>query len=86
MAMLTIQNLDDALKTRLRIRAAEHGRPMEEGARRILRDALVSAPSDREGLGSRIHQTILERPVGGDLELPPRSLARRSPFADQIGE
>jgi plasmid stability protein len=84
--MLTIRNLDDALKRRLRIRAAEHGLSMEEEARRILRDALVSAPSDRKGLGSRIHQTILERSGGGDLELPPRSVPRSSPFADRIGE
>jgi plasmid stability protein len=86
MAMLTIRNLDDALKTRLRIRAAEHGRSMEEEARRILRDALVSVPRDRKGLGSRIHQSILERSGGGNLELPPRSVPRRGPFAEQIGE
>jgi plasmid stability protein len=86
MAMLTIRNLDDVLKARLRIRAAEHGLSMEEEARGILRDALVSAPSDRKGLGSRIHQRVLERSGGGDLELPPRSVPRRSPFVHQVGE
>jgi plasmid stability protein len=30
MASITIRNLDEALKRSLRIRAAEHGRPMEE--------------------------------------------------------
>ena len=30
MASITIRNLDDGLKRRLRIRAAEHGRSMEE--------------------------------------------------------
>jgi plasmid stability protein len=40
MASITIRNLDDALKTRLRVRAAERGRSMEEEARRILRDVL----------------------------------------------
>ena len=30
MASITIRNLDDDLKLRLRIRAAEHGRSMEE--------------------------------------------------------
>jgi plasmid stability protein len=29
MARITIRNLDDTLKRRLRIRAAEHGRSME---------------------------------------------------------
>jgi len=40
MASLTIRNLDDSVKRRLRIRAAQHGRSMEEEARSILRGAL----------------------------------------------
>ena len=41
MASITIRNLDDPIKKRLRIRAAHHGRSMEEEARSILRAALV---------------------------------------------
>jgi plasmid stability protein len=41
MASLTIRNIDDTLKTRLRIRAAERGHAMEEEARHILRRALL---------------------------------------------
>lgn len=37
MASITIRNLDDEVKRRLRVRAAEHGRSMEEEAREILR-------------------------------------------------
>lgn len=37
MATLTIRNLDEAIKTQLRIRAAEHGQSMEEEVRCILR-------------------------------------------------
>jgi len=37
MASITIRNLDDDVKHRLRVRAAEHGRSMEEEARDILR-------------------------------------------------
>jgi len=37
MASITIRNLEVDLKRRLRIRAAEHGRSMEEEARDILR-------------------------------------------------
>ena len=44
MATMTIRNLDDELKARLRIRAAQHGKSMEEEARSILRDALKSEP------------------------------------------
>jgi plasmid stability protein len=32
MASITIRNLDDEIKQRLRVRAAEHGRSMEEEA------------------------------------------------------
>jgi phosphopantothenoylcysteine decarboxylase/phosphopantothenate--cysteine ligase len=39
MASITIRQLDDALKRRLRLRAARHGRSMEDEARTILRDA-----------------------------------------------
>ena len=35
MASITIRNLEDDLKRRLRIRAAEHGRSMEEEARGV---------------------------------------------------
>ena len=37
MASITIRNLDDSITHRLRIRAAEHGRSIEEEARDILR-------------------------------------------------
>lgn len=44
MANLTIRSIPDRLKSRLRVRAAEHGRSMEEEARCILRDALEESP------------------------------------------
>lgn len=40
MADLSIRNLDDDVKQRLRIRAAEHGRSMEAEVREILSEAL----------------------------------------------
>jgi plasmid stability protein len=40
MASITIRNIEDRLKTQLRVRAAEHGRSMEEEARCILREVL----------------------------------------------
>ena len=53
MTSLTIRNVDDATKQRLRIRAARHGVSMEEEVRRILKEALhpAEAPS---GLGKRL--------------------------------
>lgn len=73
MASLTIRGLDEGTKTRLRVRAARHGRSMEAEARLILADALVAevdAPST--GLGSRIHARFAA--LGGlDIDLPNRS-------------
>ena len=40
MASITVRNLDDGVKTRLRVQAADNGRSMEEEARLILRDAV----------------------------------------------
>ena len=42
---LTIRNLDDTVKQRLRIRAASHGRSMEAEARVILAEAVKTLPS-----------------------------------------
>jgi phosphopantothenoylcysteine decarboxylase/phosphopantothenate--cysteine ligase len=43
MASLTVRQLDEQLKTRLRLRAARHGRSMEDEVRTILRDAAEDA-------------------------------------------
>lgn len=59
MATLTIRDLDDALKARLRVRAAHHGRSMEAEARAILRAALTG-PTPGRGLGSRIQQRFAD--------------------------
>ncbi len=40
MASITIRNIEDSVKAELRVRAARHGRSMEEEARQILRFAL----------------------------------------------
>lgn len=75
MATMTIRNLDDELKARLRIRAAQHGKSMEEEARSILRDALKSEPLSGKELVQRIREMV--QPYGGiELELPPREPMR----------
>ena len=76
MAAVTVRNLDDDVKERLRIRAAANGRSMEAEIRAILVSA-VNAPSAAEGLLS----ALLNRfgPLGGvDLDLPPRDLTPRA--------
>jgi plasmid stability protein len=65
-----IRDLDEAVKARLRVRAAHNGRSMEAEARAILGDALAE-PSAQRGLGSRIHQRFAD--IDTELELPPRA-------------
>lgn len=80
MAAMTIRNLDDDLKARLRVRAARHGRSMEEEARSILRAALANRVEDDSG--ASLYAAIRARvePFGGiDIELPPREPQRDPP-------
>src|SRR3954471_18003251 len=44
MASLTIRKLDDAVKAELRLRAARHGRSVEDEVRVILREASQNRP------------------------------------------
>ncbi|MEN9843594.1 MAG: hypothetical protein RLZZ612_1423 [Pseudomonadota bacterium] len=71
MPALTIRHLDPALKTKLRMTAAAHGRSMEEEVRTILRQALMQ-PSPTNGLGSRLHARFAA--LGGvDMPEPDRT-------------
>ncbi|MEA5417439.1 FitA-like ribbon-helix-helix domain-containing protein [Synechococcus sp. BA-132 BA5] len=74
MASLTIRNLDDATKAQLRLQAARHGHSMEEEARTILRQAVLSPPAatGSPGLGSRI-QAHFAALGGMELDLPVQS-------------
>ncbi len=76
MAAVSIRNLDDTVRERLRVRAAAHGRSMEAEMRAILVDA-VREPSDGEDLLDSLAVRFGE--LGGvDLDLPPRSTAPRA--------
>jgi plasmid stability protein len=70
MAALSIRNLDEAVKQRLLLRAARHGRSMEAEARAILTEA-VSEPADSAGLFTALLDRF-GRLGGVDLELPNR--------------
>jgi antitoxin FitA len=71
MATLTIRDVDDELRARLRVRAARHGRSMEAEVRAILHDALAK-PASGADLGRRIHQRFAA--IGGvELAPPERS-------------
>ena len=70
MASITIRNLEDEIKQRLRVRAAEHGRSMEEEARDILRRVLgEGAPPRNLAVAIRARVAPADRV---DLDLPAR--------------
>ncbi|HEY2480206.1 MAG TPA: plasmid stabilization protein [Solirubrobacterales bacterium] len=78
MSVITVRNLDDDLKTRLRVRAAQHGRSMEAEAREILRESLAEQPAG--AVGSWIHKRFAGLELD-ELEFPPRTdLARAADF------
>jgi antitoxin FitA len=63
---LTIRNLEDPLKRRLRLRAAARNRSMEEEARQILRAALQEPVAPAQDLGARIRARFAAL---GDVQL-----------------
>jgi plasmid stability protein len=75
MASMTIRDIDDRLKARLRVQAAQHGRSMEDEARDILRTALSTERSRRGNLVDSI-RTRIESLGGVELEIAPREVMR----------
>ena len=73
MATLTIRNLDERLKGRLRVRAATRGRSMEEEARQILRSALNESEPAPTSLAECVRHRFAKL---GDVQLP---IADREP-------
>jgi plasmid stability protein len=74
MASITIRNLDDDLKQRLRVRAAEHGHSMEEEARDILR-RVVGEERPPSNLAAAIRSRLAS--LGGvELDIPVREPIR----------
>jgi plasmid stability protein len=80
MAMLTIRNIEDEVKERLRVRAAMHGHSMEEEARVILKRAVGGI--DGEGLWALSRQ-LFGGAAGVALDPPRRDGDRAAPdFGD----
>lgn len=78
MASITIRKLEETTKRKLKVRAAMHGRSMEQEAREILNSALrQKTPKPRTGgdLAEAIHRRFA-RFGGVELEPLPREVMR----------
>jgi phosphopantothenoylcysteine decarboxylase / phosphopantothenate---cysteine ligase len=64
MASITIRQLDDDLKQRLRLRAARNGRSMEDEVRTILRGAGEEAGAAKRGRAAPTGRATMEQPAG----------------------
>jgi len=82
MASITIRNLEDELKARLRVQAASHGRSMEDEVRVILREAVGSSGEKAGDWIRRVRERFA--PYGGvELPIPPREAISEPPdFSD----
>lgn len=78
MAVMTIRNLDEGVRDKLRVRAALHGRSMEAEARAIL-TAAVDSPMERSLLD--VLGEMREILDGEELQTLPRDADLRDPFA-----
>jgi len=79
MSSIIIRNLEPNVKNRLRMRAARHGRSMEEEARDILRAALAEKTNRSANLFEAIRRRIgslggvkIDIPARGPIREPPR--------------
>lgn len=77
MPSITIRNLDKSLKERLRLRAARHGRSMEEEARVILKTSL--APKRKPRTMADAFRIWFGPEHGVDLDLPARQMIGEPP-------
>ena len=82
MASITIRNLEEATKRKLKVRAAMNGRSMEQEAREILKSVLAQPAKRKANLAERIREIFA--PLGGvELERVPREAVREPEWVSQ---
>ena len=91
MASITIRNLSDDVKKRLRRQAAENGRSLEAEAREILsrnaKGRAAATPMPKTGLDLfRGIREVVEKYGGVELDIPPRTKMRPVHFFKEAGE
>jgi antitoxin FitA len=76
MAAVSIRDLDDSVKEKLRLRAARHGRSMEAEMRAILTAAVTDEDPRTDLFTALINR--FARLGGVELDLPPRTTSPRA--------
>ena len=79
MASLLIRKVDPALHARLKARAADHRRTLEEEARELLRAAMARSEDETGQSLLDAAERWFGKKNGVDLELPPREPERPPP-------
>jgi plasmid stability protein len=70
-AAISVRDLDEDVASRLKVRAARHGRSMEAEVRAILTDAVAAAENEQFNLAQAVRERFAA--IGGiDLDVPPR--------------
>ncbi|ABE45914.1 conserved hypothetical protein [Polaromonas sp. JS666] len=77
MSSITVRNLDESVKTGLRLRAARHGCSVEQEVRQILRQAVAPEQSGAISFAERVNRRFVGLEAD-DLPIPPRRPARTS--------
>jgi antitoxin FitA len=70
LAQLLVRNLEDDVKVRLRVMAAEHGHSMEEEVRAILRRSVAPPGQPSGGLGTEIAALFKDNGLRDGEEMP----------------
>jgi plasmid stability protein len=80
MASLTIRNLDESLKAKLRLQSAQHACSMEAEVRNILRQALAPSTAQAD-FADRVQQRFAKLHADS-LPIPERQAVRTPPDMD----
>jgi antitoxin FitA len=79
MAAVSIRDLDDSVRKKLRVRAARHGRSMEAEMRAILTAAVREDDDSAQGLFSALVDRFSD--LGGvEIDLPARATPARAAY------
>ena len=81
MSSITIRNLDESIKSSLRVRAARHGWSMEQEVRQILQQILAPEFAGKISFAERVNRRFAGLEADS-LPIAPRQIARTPPEFD----